>query len=108
MTLLDLKNEVASNLGDTSFTQFTDTAIGNSLQDAYNLIAARTLCFEKNALIPQLPNQTYYRFSDYIPDLLAISAIFNYATNRWLVPVSRDELDKLRLDWELMVGEPLW
>jgi len=108
MLISDIKNEVASNLGDSGFTQFTTSAIGESIQDAYNLVAARTLCFEKSILFPQIPNQVYYRFSDYISDMLAISGIFNYATNRWLIPTSIAQLHQMRWDFELMVGEPTY
>lgn len=108
MNVAQIKQLVASNLGDPTFTQFTDSAIGDSIQDAYNIIAAKTLCIQKSINFPQIPNQVYYRFGDYFPDVLAISAIFNYNTNRWLLPVDRRQFDQLRWDWELMTGEPQW
>lgn len=108
MTRLDLANNVASNLGDPTFAQFSLSAIEESLQDAYNIIVATTLCLQKSINFPQIPNQVYYRFGDYFDDILAISAIFNYNTNRWLIPVSRAALDEMRWDWEIMNGEPQW
>jgi hypothetical protein len=108
MTLSQIRASVAFNLGDQEMVTHTEDDLTTSIQEGYNLVCAATLCIEKSATFPQIGNQVYYDFGSYIPDFLCVSAIFNYANNKWLIPADGRQLRELRYDWEKMTGEPIW
>jgi len=103
-----INDRVAANLGDPTKVHHTADSIMASMQDGYEFVIAKTLCLEKSFTYPQLPNTVYYDFLTSHPDFLAVSAIWSYNINRWLIPASRKLFDQWRWDWELMNGEPRW
>lgn len=108
MNRANLRFNVASNLGDSEMVLHSEDSINESLQEGYELICVKTLCLEKSFKFPQLNNQTYYDFGRFHPDILAVSGIWSFNINRWLIPASRKLFDTWRWDWELMTGEPRW
>ncbi len=108
MNLANLRFNVASNLCDSGMVQHDQDSINSSLQEGYELIAVKTLCLEKSFKFPQIGNKVYYDFLTFHPEFLAVSGIWSYNINRWLIPASRRLFDQWRWDWELMTGEPRW
>lgn len=108
MNLANLRSNVASNVGDPGMVQFTADSINTSIQEGYGLICAATLCIEKSQGFPQVGGQVYYDFAASIGDFLCLAALFNYNTNRWLIPADRGQFRDMRWDWELQTGEPIW
>src|SRR5258708_3695769 len=98
---------IRSNLSDNGITYFDDQTINDSIQDAYNEVAAKCFCIPKSAIINQISNVNYYDFLALgITDYLGTIGIFNLATNFWLRDdVSLRDFDRLRRDWERWNGE---
>lgn len=104
-----LRANIQSNLQDAGVTYYQDAEINTSIQDAYNIIAAKSFCIIKSVTL----NWESYNYYDFIglgvSDYLGTIAIFNIATNQWL----RDDLslrdyDRLRRDWETWNGQPMF
>jgi hypothetical protein len=108
MNRSNIRFNVASNLGDSGMIAHSADSINESIQEAYEYLCVKTLCLEKSFKFPQLDNQVYYDFLSFYPDFLAVSAIWSFNINRWLIPASRKLFDTWRWDWELMTGEPRW
>lgn len=108
MNVANIRFNIASNLGDSEMVLHSSDSINESIQEAYELICAKTLCLEKSFKFPQIDNQVYYDFGQFHPDFLAVSGIWSFNINRWLIPASRKLFDTWRWDWELMTGEPRW
>ena len=126
MTRSQLRANVRANLSDAGITYYQDEDINNSLQDAYNDIAAKCQCIVNSVTLNWLSRTNYYDFLNGnpdplnvdpvtgfpipknvpVPDYLGTIAIFNNNTNLWV----RDDLsirdfDKLRIDWETWTGQ---
>lgn len=78
----------------------------NSIQDGYDEVTAFSGCILKATNIPFVQNLSYYDMIATIPDFVAIFAIFNSVSKRWLSPVSMKKLDRHRVDWETAYGTP--
>lgn len=109
-TRLQIKTTVRVNLDDAGVTFYSDDDLTESIQDAYDDVVANSQCVTKVAdNLNWIANLSYYNpiVNLSITDYMAVVAIFNYSTNRWL----RDDLvlrdfDRLRRDWENWVGTP--
>lgn len=108
MTLAQIRGNVQSNLNDAGVTYFSEQAINDSIQDAYNEVAAKCRCIIKSVTINQIANQPYYDFVALgVSDYLGTIAIFNQETQYWLRDdISLRDFDRLRRDWEQWVGQP--
>lgn len=78
----------------------------DALQDAYDDTVVDTLCIEKTVDITLPANFLYHNLPTYIPDFLAVRAIYNSRINLWLEPISLLELKAMRYDWEKAVAQP--
>ena len=106
MTYPELKERIRTDLGDEEISFYSDQDILDSAQDGYDEIAVYCGSIIKIEEIQFQSNLVYYNFKDLISDFFSVVSIFNKNTNRWLEPTSELELDDLRSDWELWVGEP--
>jgi hypothetical protein len=108
MTLAQIRANVQSNLNDAGITYFSEQAINDSIQDAYNEVAAKCRCIINSSPINQVANQPYYDFLALgVGDYLGTIAIFNQETQYWLRDdVSLRDFDRLRRDWEQWYGQP--
>jgi hypothetical protein len=104
-----IKINVRVNLDDAGVTFYSEQDLNDSFQDAYDDITILSQCLVKSATLSWMPNLSYYNFKTIlgVTDFLAVTAIFNYNTSRWL----RDDLnirdfDRLRRDWENWEGTP--
>ena len=108
MTRLQLATNVRSNLNDAGITFYDTDTINQSLQDAYNEVAAKCRCITKSAVVQQIAYTPYYDFlGGGVTDYLGTIAIFNQDTQFWLRDdVSIRDFDRIRRDWEQWTGEP--
>lgn len=106
LQILAIKARIIRNLNDAGIVYYRNQDYTDSIQDAYDEIAARTGCIEKVATVPFVNNVTYYDFGTLISDYLAIKGIFSGRIKRWLIPTFSNELDTFRIDWECTINEP--
>ncbi|HWY36414.1 MAG TPA: hypothetical protein VNX68_17350 [Nitrosopumilaceae archaeon] len=102
-----IKTRISKNLADAGVF-FSDNALNDSLQDAYNEVASRARCIIKSATLAQLANRPYYDFISLgVTDYLATIGVFNNETQFWLRDdISLRDFDRLRRNWELWTGSP--
>lgn len=107
--LIELGQSVQDNLADLG-AHFFDIAldINPAIQDGYNLVAGLCETIEDQQTINWVGELVYYDFSTRLTDYLRIFGIYNNNTNRWLQPVTYLDLWKLRDNWELANGEPIY
>ncbi len=103
-----IRTNVRSNLYDNGITFYSDQAINDAIQDAYNEVAAKCRCIVKSTTVNQVASQPYYDFQALgTADYLGTVAIFNLETNFWLRDdISLRDFDRLRRDWETWSGQP--
>jgi hypothetical protein len=108
MTLSQIRGKVQSNLNDAGISYYSEQAINDSIQDAYNEVAAKCRCIINSITINQIANQPYYDFTALgVSDYLGTIAIFNQETQYWLRDdISLRDFDRLRRDWEQWAGQP--
>ncbi len=108
MTRGQIKNTIRENLSDLNSVRFTDDDLNESLQDAYDDIAALTQCFTKSTTLNWEGGLAYYDFKSLgVGDYLGTTAIFNHVTNMFLCDdMSTRNFDQLRRDWETWNGSP--
>jgi hypothetical protein len=85
---------------------FTDQNISDSLQDGLDEIVPFTGLSLLSASIPFQNNLTYYDLQSLLPNFLAIYAVYNRTTKRWMYPNSLRRFDADRIDWETATGTP--
>lgn len=105
MTKGQLIARVKANLDDNNIFYSVDD-YNDALQDAYDDTVVDTLCIEKQIDITLPANFLYHNLPAYIPDFLAVRAIYNPRINLWLEPISLLELKAMRHDWEKAVAQP--
>ena len=105
MSRLLVRNSVREALNDAGYF-YLDPEINDSIQDGYDEVAAYTGCIESAAAVDFEANLVYYDFLTLIPDFIALVALWNRRTKRWLQPCSDRELDKMAENWETITGEP--
>lgn len=103
-----IASKILENLENVGASFFTSTDVNNSIQDAYDDITCYCGQIEKSALVSLQANLSYYDLSTLISDYLAVTAIYNYTTSKWLENIGRPELDLKRWDWELWEGNLQW
>lgn len=108
MTRDQIATNVKSNLDSNGLDYFGIDEINNSIQDAYDDIAVVSGCIQKVATLPWQANVTYYDLVDEINDFFAIVAAYNNNNNQWMNFQGLLTFDKVRQDWELWEGEPLF
>ena len=106
MTKSEFQFRVHQNLNDQGIF-YTSIDTSDSLQDCYDEICAVTGCIMKHAIIPLIPSLTFYDLSKFIPDYLAVVAIWSSTQGMWLSPSSKREIEFLRWDWMRQNGSPL-
>lgn len=107
MTRDQLTASIQTKLGDNGIF-YTPADLNDSVQDGYSEVAALTGCIFKAANISLSANLSYYDFGSLIPDFHAVTAIFNPQIKQWMTPVSLRQLEDLRGDWELAIGNPFF
>jgi len=106
MTRGEVKTRVRSNLDDLGITFYTVTDIEDSIADAYYWSSIFANSIEKDANISFQKDCPYYNIQQIIPDLFAVTSVYDLARNRFLVFKSRQELIQLRLTYETWPGPP--
>ena len=105
MTRDQIASKVQTSLNDSGIF-LTAADLNDSIQDGYSEVTALTGCIFKATTVNIEANLSYYDFGLLIPDFLAVTAIFNPTTKRWMVPTNLRLLEDLRNDWELAIGNP--
>lgn len=103
-----IASKVLENLDNAGASFFTALDVNNSIQDGYDDVSCYCGQIEKSYTLSLQANLTYYDLSSIISDFLAVTAVYNYQTNRWLETVGRPELDQKRWDWEIWEGNAQW
>lgn len=103
MTRDQITAKVATQLGDNNVFYEADD-LNDSIQDGYAEVAGITGCIFKATTVNIEANLSYYDFGALISDYLAVTAMFNPQTKRWMTPVSVRQLEDIREDWELATG----
>lgn len=108
MTFAEIRDDIRSNLDDAGVIHFTSDDVIDSLQDAYDDIAFQSRCIIKSVSLNFL-TEPYIDMAFWVEDFLAATAIFNKNTNRWLLDcLTIRDFDKVRTDWEVWQGTPLF
>lgn len=98
---------VRQNLDDEGVgTFYSEDDLNDSIQDGYDEVAVLTECVENAAQVNFQSELTFYDFASLLTGYIRIFAIWNNNTNRWLDPISENELSELRDDWEISNSEP--
>lgn len=105
MTRDQIASKVQTNLNDSGVF-YTSTDLADSIQDGYSEVAALSGCIFKATTINITANLSYYDFGALISDFFAVTAIFNPTIKQWMAPVSLRQLEDVRNDWELAIGNP--
>src|SRR5436309_1410039 len=102
-----IKARVRKDLGDKGITYFSDTDLNESFEDAYADIVALSNCIIKKTQVNFTTN-VYYDFKALgVNDFMAVTAIFNNNTNRWLFDdKTLRDYDLTRDNWELWTSTP--
>lgn len=107
-TFGEIKDNVRSNLDDAGVTFYSANALIESLQDGYDDIAFQCQNIIRKTTVP-FSTEPYIDFSQFVIDFIGVKAIYNRNNNRWLVDcLTTRDFDKVRSDWELWVGTPLF
>lgn len=108
MTRQQVKEAVLKNLNDAGAVYYTADDLNDSIQDAYDDIVALSQCLISSITLNWQSNQTYYFFESLgATDFLAVLAVFNHNTNRFLDDsISLTQFDRIRDDWEIWGGQP--
>lgn len=110
MTRAAIRILLQTNLAEANVStgQYSEDEINDSIQDAYNEIAAKAYCINKNVTFSWVDNVTYYDFLSLgVSDYMGTIAIFNYNTNWFLRDdIQLRDFDRLRRDWETWNGQP--
>lgn len=104
MTKADLIKRIQLQLNNDVY--YTATDLNDSIQDCLDEIVAFSGLRLLAASIPFVNNLTYYDLQTLLPNFLAIYAVYNRVTKRWMYPNSIRRFDNDRLDWETAPGTP--
>src|SRR6266699_1484226 len=99
-----IKLRVRKELNDRGVTFYSNDDIDKSFEDAYSDIVCLTKCIVKKTSVNFTTN-CYYDFKVLgVTDFMAVTAIFNNNTNRWLLDdKTLRDYDLIRDNWELWV-----
>jgi hypothetical protein len=107
----ELQQRIFIGLNESSANPafWTVADVQAALDDAYEEMSDASEWYERDAVLRLLSNQQYYdlRFIVEADTFLRLRAVFNATTNRWLQPISVDDLDyRTYRQWEDVTGEP--
>lgn len=103
-----ITTKVLQNLENSGASFFTASQVNDSIQDGYDDVCAYCGQLEKSISVDFQANLTYYNMRSLVPDFMAVVAVYNYNTKRWLIDSNSKELDQVRWDWETWIGQPIW
>lgn len=109
MTFAEIKAEVFRRLQEDSTAQvfWTEAEVEEAIHDGEDEMADATEWLERWQTIDILKDRPYYDLRTNIRrNFLIAGPVFNDTTNRWLTPVSAQDLDKGDRRWEERIGEP--
>lgn len=111
MTFAEIKPKIQANLRDFNAVFYTPRDLQDSIQDAYDDIAAQCHCLIKKVTLNWEPLLVYYDFHGdfYVADYLATLAIYDNVSKHWLRDdVTLIDFDAMRDNWECWHGTPQW
>lgn len=106
MTVSSIIEKLKFNLNELGLVYFSEADLLETIQDGYNEIVTLTGCIEKHTVYPIVNDLVYYEFGAGISDFYALVGLWNSNTKRWLRARTLKEARLIRVDWELMDGEP--
>lgn len=110
MTFAQIKERIRRSLNDLGVTFYSTADLDDSVQDAYNLICARSRCITKKSSAELwIANLSYYNLTSNFAatDILGVTAIFNNVTNRFIDDdITKTQANLLQDNWELATGTP--
>ena len=106
MTHAEVSARVRSNLDDAGITFYKPVDINDSLTDAYYWASIFANTIEKSANIPFQPRCPYYNLLVAIPDLFAVTGVYDLSRDKFLTYANRLDLSLLRSDYECWNGPP--
>jgi len=106
MTRAEVKARVRSNLDDAGITFYTATDIEDSLQDAYYWTSIFANTVEKTVDISFENSAAYYNLLSIIPDLFAVTGVYDIARKKFLSYCPRLELISITDKYEVWPGIP--
>jgi hypothetical protein len=107
MTRIDLQARLLNYFGQ-NMAYYDQNTINDVIQDGIDEVMAFSGVGYNSAVIPFVPNLTYYDMRSILPDYIGVYAIFNRTMNRWMFPTSLRKLDNVRIDWETTIGTPYY
>lgn len=107
MTRVDLQARLMNYFNQNNIYYDVPT-MNDVIQDGLDEVFAFSGCGYNSAVLPFIPNKTYYDMLTLFPDYLGVYAIFNRTMNRWMFPTSLRKLDNVRIDWETTIGTPYY
>lgn len=107
MLFSQIKTNISTNLDDIAGRFFNTADLDNSIQDAYDDAICLTRAIIKKVTL-NFSTVPYYDFKALgVSDFMAVVAIYNNQTNRFLRDdVTIKHFDQIRDDWELWTGTP--
>lgn len=109
MTFGELQTDVFRRLEESgSSPDFWALAeVKQALQEAWQDLARVTEWYRSRCTIPVQDDIVYYDLRDWYPEeVIKIRSIWDYSTERWLVPSSWQELQAGYHRWEAVTGHP--
>lgn len=106
MTKEQILEDVRSELADAGITYYSKEDLFDSYDDGYEEICLETQCLERMTTIPLSNDTIYYNLYEQVIDYFRVFAIYNPANKVWLSHKSTKQLQRLRHDWELGLGNP--
>lgn len=107
MTRAEIRINIRRVIEDQG-TFYTDTDLNNAIQECYTLYINETAVIEKRTTLSFIDDLVYYNFRTLVSDYLGTIAIYNNVTKQWLASKDRVNLDLVRKDWELSIGQARW
>jgi hypothetical protein len=104
MTRADLELRLTNHFENSTYYESGD--LSASIQDGYDELCAYTGILYGSTTVAFTQDKTYYDLITLIPGLLAVVAIFNSTTRRWLIPVSHAALEVEGSNWNTVFGAP--
>jgi len=91
-----MRTETRRRVEDTGSVFFSDDDVNDALNEGYELLSDASEWFETSITVDVLSTRPYYDLRRIFPyQVLAPGAAFNPQTNRWLMPSSITDLDRM-------------
>lgn len=101
----ELKTQIANYFENSPYYQ-GEPDLNNSIQDGYDELIAYAGLRPTKGTFPITNGKTYYDLKTLLPDFVAVIALFNPVTKRWLSPTSLTKLERYGQSWETVSGSP--